>query len=62
MAITTPVLAGAGLMQLAMSGPYSFNNDEGDATPAVECVAAPGAAYNSAILVYVEGFAAQKPI
>ena len=43
MAITTPVLAGAGLMPLAMSGPYSFNNDEGDATPAVECVAAPGA-------------------
>jgi len=44
MAITTPTLAGPGLMPIALSGPYSFNNDEDDAnSAAVELVAAPGA-------------------
>ena len=42
MAITTPILAGHGLVPLARSEPLSFNNDEDDATPAVELVAAPG--------------------
>ncbi len=31
MTITTPVLAGPGLMPIARSGPLSFNNDEDDA-------------------------------
>ena len=43
MAITTPVLAGPGLMPKSISGPYSFNNDEDDADVAVELVATPGA-------------------
>jgi len=44
MAITTPVLAGDGLMPTARTGPYSFNNDEDDANgAAVELVATPGA-------------------
>ena len=43
MPITTPVLAGPGLFPINAGPPMSFNNDEGDATPAVEIVAAPGA-------------------
>jgi len=43
MAITTPTLTGPGSMPITRTGPRSFNNDEDDATPAVECVAAPGA-------------------
>lgn len=44
MAITTPILSGAGTLPIARSGPLSFNNDENDAhTAAVELVAAPGA-------------------
>jgi len=41
MAITTPILVNE--LPISRSGPFSFNNDEDDATPAVECVAAPGA-------------------
>ena len=41
MAITTPTLVNE--LPTARSGPFSFNNDEDDATPAVECVATPGA-------------------
>lgn len=43
MAITTPTLAGPGLMPVSRSAPLCFNNDEDDADVAVECVAAPGA-------------------
>lgn len=44
MAITTPVLAGPGLMPIARTGPLTFNNDEDDANgTAQQCVAAPGA-------------------
>jgi len=43
MAITTPILAGPGLMPIERGPMLSFNNDEDDAVPAVECVAAPGA-------------------
>lgn len=42
MAITTPTLIGDGQMPEARTGPLSFNNDEGDGTPAMELVAAPG--------------------
>ncbi|RLC57145.1 MAG: hypothetical protein DRI30_04730 [Chloroflexi bacterium] len=41
MAITTPTIVNE--LPIARSGPFSFNNDEGDGDPAVECVAAPGA-------------------
>ena len=41
MAITTPTLVNE--IPTARSGPFSFNNDEDDGTPAVECVATPGA-------------------
>jgi len=41
MAITTPTLVNE--LPTARSGPFSFNNDEDDGTPAVECVATPGA-------------------
>lgn len=43
MAITTPTLAGPGLYPINVGPMLSFNNDEDDGTPAVECVAAPGA-------------------
>lgn len=43
MAITTPTLAGPGLYPIVVGPMLSFNNDEDDATPAVELVAAPGA-------------------
>ena len=43
MAITTPTLTGPGSMPFTRTGPLAFNNDEDDATPAVELVAAPGA-------------------
>lgn len=43
MGITNPVLAGPGIFPVARTGPLSFNNDEGDGDPAVECVATPGA-------------------
>jgi len=43
MAITNPTLAGPGLLPIARTGKLTFNNDEDDADPAVECVAAPGA-------------------
>ena len=41
MAVTTPTLVNE--LPIARSGPFSFNNDEDDATPAAECVATPGA-------------------
>ena len=41
MAVTTPTLVNE--LPVARSGPFSFNNDEDDGTPAVECVATPGA-------------------
>lgn len=41
MAITTPTLVNE--LPIARSGPFAFNNDEDDASTAVECVAAPGA-------------------
>lgn len=42
--ITTPTLAGPGLMPIERYAPLAFNNDEDDAnTGAVDCVAAPGA-------------------
>lgn len=43
MAITTPTLAGPGLMPVSRTAPLCFNNDEDDADVAVECVATPGA-------------------
>ncbi len=44
MALTTPVLAGPGLMPKAGMSPLSFNNDEDDANgTAQQCVATPGA-------------------
>lgn len=43
MAITTPTLAGPGLFPVNKGPMLSFNNDEDDATPAVELVATPGA-------------------
>ena len=43
MAITTPILAGPGLMPTAGRSMLSFNNDEDDADVAVAVVAAPGA-------------------
>lgn len=43
MGITTPVLAGDGLMPIAQMGPYSFNNIEDDAnSTAQQCVGTPG--------------------
>lgn len=42
MAITTPTLAGPGLYPINVGPMLSFNNDEDDAVPAVELVAAPG--------------------
>lgn len=41
--ITRPTLAGPGLMPVSKSAPLCFNNDEGDADVAVQCVATPGA-------------------
>lgn len=41
--ITRPTLAGPGIYPVSKSGPLCFNNDEGDADIAVECIAAPGA-------------------
>jgi len=43
MGITNPVLAGPGIFPVSRSGPLSFNDDNTDATPATELVAAPGA-------------------
>lgn len=43
MAITTPTLAGPGALPINVGPRLSFNNDEDDATPAVELVATPGA-------------------
>ena len=43
MALTTPTLAGPGILPVSRSGPLAFNNDEDDADVAVQCVAAPGA-------------------
>ncbi len=42
MAVTTPILAGPGLMPKAGISPLSFNNDEDDADVAVILVVAPG--------------------
>ena len=41
MAVTTPTLVAE--LPYPRSGPFAFNNEEDDGTPAVECVAAPGA-------------------
>ncbi len=43
MGITNPVLAGPGLFPINAGPMLSFNNDEGDADVAVQCVATPGA-------------------
>lgn len=42
MGVTRPVLVGPGLMPKAMAGPFSFNDDNTDATPATTLVNAPG--------------------
>lgn len=42
MAITTPTLAGPGLFPINAGPMLSFNNDEGDADAAVQCVGTPG--------------------
>jgi len=39
--ITTPTIVAE--LPIVRSGPFSFNNDCADGTPAVECVATPGA-------------------
>jgi len=41
MAVTTPTLVNE--LPIARSGPFTFNDDDTDATPARELVAAPGA-------------------
>ena len=47
MAITTPTLAGPGLMPIMRIGPWAVNNDEDDANgAAVALKAAPGAGYS----------------
>ncbi len=43
MAITTPVLAGPGLMPRGRAEPLSFNDDNTDADPATTLVTSPGA-------------------
>jgi len=43
MAITTPTLIGVGTMPIERYAHWAVNNDEDDATPAVELKAAPGA-------------------
>lgn len=42
MGLTTPVLAGPGLMPKSRTGPLSFNNDEDNASTAQQCVGTPG--------------------
>ena len=42
MTITTPKLAGPGVYPINVGPMLAFNNDEDDASTAVDCVAAPG--------------------
>lgn len=42
-AITTPALTGPGSYPIERTGPLAFNNDEDNASTAVDCVTAPGA-------------------
>jgi len=57
----TPTICGSGKMPIAITEYWAVNNDETDATPAVELKAAPGAGFSLYLTSVTMSWQAQNP-
>ncbi len=59
--LSTPTICGPGKMPIAITEYWAVNNDEDDATPAVELKGAPGAGFSLYLTDFTISWQAQNP-